>query len=130
MNLVVPRNLVKYLLLERNVRCLAFDQQKRLARAVVHQKIGSFLHLIQHQPAFSPNQRFGITVLVNQQMDHVLPHPFFGRDSHVLLPQHIEDIGFPLNLLNFVIKFWQVQRLHLSKIKRESYKERKSKGII
>ena len=104
MNVVVAANLVENLLGYGHLGCFAFDEQERFAKPVEHQNVRSFPQLIQLQTALTPDQRFRIAILIQQQMHDVLPHPFFRRNEHILLPQHIENIRFPPDLLRIVIK--------------------------
>ena len=61
--MVVAANLVKYILRQRNMWSLAFDQQKRLPLPVEHNDVGPFLGLIQQKPPFRPDQGFGVGIV-------------------------------------------------------------------
>jgi hypothetical protein len=50
-----------------------------------------------------------LMVMRNEQMDEMLAHPFFGRERHEFPADNVENMRFPVNLLNFVTKSGKVQ---------------------
>lgn len=79
MDVVIPGNLVENGLRERDVRSLTLNYQKRLTLAVKHNDIRPFLGFIERQATLGPNQCFRVGIMRHQQIDDVLPNPFFGR---------------------------------------------------
>ena len=112
MNVVIAGNLVENGLVQRDVRGLAFDHQKRLPGPVEHHQIGSFLGLIQHQTTLTLHQCSGVLVVAQQQVNHVLTNPLFGSKPDILSAEYIENMGLPANLTNFIPKRGQVERIH------------------
>ncbi len=100
-DVIIAANLVKNSLRQGYMGGFAFDYQKRTARPVKYNDVGSFLQAIQGQATFCFNQRLWVLVVADQQMYHVLPHPLLRRNADVLPAQDIENVWFPVDLFKF-----------------------------
>lgn len=97
---------------DRHERRFAFNEQKRERIGGKYHDIAAFRKGIVGQTCFDCEKRFGVTVVADQQMDKMLPYPFFGREGNEFSAYNVENMRFPVNLLNFISKRREVERFH------------------
>lgn len=89
---VVPCYLIKSLLVENNLRCLALHQHQWLSGPIENNNIASPPQLVMNDLMLKHHQAFGIPQLIAQIPRKVLPDPLFRCQQ---IPSTAENIENP-----------------------------------
>ena len=85
-------------------RSFAFHQKERGACTGQNHDVRTFGEVIVTHAGLDSKQGFRVTVVRNEQVDKMLPDPLFGRQYDEFFTYNVEDIWFPVYVLNFVFK--------------------------
>ena len=80
---------------------------------IEHHNIRTLGQLVIKKARFDGKERFGILVVVDEQMHEMLPHPLFGREHDVFAANQVVNVRFPVQVFNFVRKGRQIQRFQV-----------------
>ena len=88
---IVAQSLTQHLVIERNIRSLALDQDVRLGTLVYHYNIGSLTQTIDIDGILLRDTQGGDALRCNQPPHSVTTHPLLGSEYKPLLAQRIPD---------------------------------------
>lgn len=109
---VIPADLRESSVGDRYEWRLAFDEEEGQCLVGKDHNVGPFGERVVLHAGFHGEQRFGITVMGNEQVDEMLPDPFLGRQRDEFPADNVENMRFPVYLFNFMGKSGKVQRFH------------------
>jgi hypothetical protein len=112
---IVPGNLVKDILGNPLRRRFAFDQYGNAAVRVENNHIVTLAKLVYLQLFFNINMAAGIVPVLQEVLNHILPHPFFGLQSHKLFADRVEDLAGIFAIFETELVKRKVQLLHRAK---------------
>lgn len=109
---IVPRDLIENRLGDFDLRCFAFHEYVYRTVIIENDHVISFGQSVDCEQFFDIDQRFRVFHFVQQKMDDMLAHPFFGRQDNKFAPDFIKygngiagisepkSIGFEIELLH------------------------------
>lgn len=93
---IVAKDLPEHAAVEGFVHSLAFDQHPGLGGIVEDEQVEAFGQLAEFHFPFHCDIGSGIILYLEQVLNKVLSHPFFGGEAHPLAAQVIPDLLFML----------------------------------
>lgn len=107
-NDVITCNLVEYVLCDLNIRGLVFYYHTRRKGRRIQNGVATLGCGVQRYAHFVGKQSGRIAKMIDKVMDKMLTYPFFGRQSDIFFPQHVEYIFFTTAVGYFESSGWQV----------------------
>ena len=89
---------------QRHGRRFTLHDQVRVRLPVITHQIKTPLHAAHLNLYLDGNQQGGITFILDQEMNEMLPYPLFRGQNDVPFPDHIENPNLPVLLFHLVLK--------------------------
>ena len=117
---VVARDLVKRLLRNPDHRRLAFDNDQNVSVAVKNHYVVSLGKSVHFEHFLDADVLAWIFFIEDKIVNHMLPHPFLGREDHVFFPDDVKHGRLSVYGQKFKGTRRKIERLHGSKVKNTS----------
>jgi|SRR5580698_2127080 hypothetical protein len=127
---IVTKDLPKNAVVEGFVHGLAFDEHPGLGGVVKDEKVEAFGQFAELYFPFHGDIGGGIILYLEQVLNEVLPHPFFGSEAYPLAAKVIPDLflilfRFPqLKWMSRIVDFDHALRLNFAKFTNNEDKRR------
>lgn len=111
---IVSAYLVKRALADYYVRSLVFDNHPWASLGVIQHSVAAFRGFVQRERHFVCQHFTWVSLVLDEETDEVLPHPFLGREADVASSNCVKHVCLAVAFRQPQWGRWQVQFLHNS----------------